>query len=207
MGFGAGGPKRPRRPRRRVPRCSLEDARPDPARAPGAAARAGRWNRRLGRDAVLTRRGGPAEHRPRSRSASDPSDGGGAAERDRGRSSFRELDGSPFPDFPWAMPGPESGCAHRQLPPGKAGGVTNGHRFHRATGGPGPPAAHPAPSEILESFRIFGRCPPVHPRRVRHRLPSNQAISQGGDHSATRAAGGGSAYACFITARRVQCAG
>ena len=206
MGFGARGPTRPGRLWRHVlpSRTSWSmQSQIQPARRGGRRARS-RLNRGVGGEAGRTLSGGPDTIRPRSRSDSDPSDGGGAAQRDRGRSSFRELDGSPLPDFPWAMPGPRSGYAHRQLPPGKAGGVTNGHHFHRAAGAIGPPAARPAPSEILESFRNFGRCPPVHPRRVRHRRPANQAISRGGDHGATRAAGGGSVYACFIATRRVQ---
>jgi hypothetical protein len=36
-----------------------------------------------------------------------------------------------------------------------------------------PPAAHHVPSEVLESFRNLGRFPPVHPVRVRQRIPSN----------------------------------
>jgi len=53
---------------------------------------------------------------------------------------------------------------------------------------PGPPAERHAPSEILESFRSLVRFPPGHPWRVRHRIPSNQAFSQGGDRGETREA-------------------
>lgn len=49
-----------------------------------------RLNRGVGRKTVLNLRGGVDENRPRSRSTSDPSDGGGAVKRDRGRPSFRD---------------------------------------------------------------------------------------------------------------------
>jgi hypothetical protein len=52
----------------------------------------------------------------------------------------------------------------------------------------GIPAERHAPSEILESFRSLVRFPPVHPWRVCHRIPSNQAFSPGGDHGETREA-------------------
>jgi hypothetical protein len=55
---------------------------------PGARPAHRLLNRGVGRTAVLHLRGGVAALRPRSRSASDPSDGDAAGPRDRGRSSF-----------------------------------------------------------------------------------------------------------------------
>jgi len=43
----------------------------------------------------------------------------------------------------------------------------------------GAPAAHPAPSEIMESLRNLGRFPPLTPQRGRRGMLANPAFSPG----------------------------
>ena len=130
MRFGARGPTRRRHPWRHVLPYFLEYAKPDPDRAPGGRRARSRLNREVGGETDRTLSGGPDTIRPRSRSDSDPSDGGGAAQRDCGRSSFRELDGSPPSRLPVGDARPSVRIRASSATPGKAGGVTNGHRFH-----------------------------------------------------------------------------
>jgi hypothetical protein len=187
MGFGARGPKKPVTRGAASSRTSWSmQSQIQPARRGGRRA-SSRLNRGVGGEAGRTLSGGPDTIRPRSRSDSDPSDGGGAAQRDCGRSSFRELDGSLRPDFPGAMPGPRSGYVHRELPQGKAGGVTNGRR---STERPGPAAPREAARVIRDSgavpkFRAVPACPaverappqPVQPGVFTGRRPRRAACS------------------------------
>ncbi|HEX7551106.1 MAG TPA: hypothetical protein VF579_11100, partial [Candidatus Methylomirabilis sp.] len=66
------------------------------------------------------------------------------------------------------------------------GGIHIDKQFHREVWAPGTFTERHATSEKLESFRNIVRFPPVHPRRVRRRIQSNQVFSQGGDRVETR---------------------
>ena len=96
------------------------------------AARAGLWKRGVGGAAGRPLSGGPAAIRPRSRSASKPSDVKGTWSH-AGRTIELPWAGRLPPSrLPVGDAWPSVRIRASSATPGKAGGMTNGNRFHRA---------------------------------------------------------------------------
>ncbi len=167
MGFGARGPTRRRRPRRHVLPYFLEYAKPDPDRAPGGRRARSRLNREVGGETAGFSAAGP------TRSARDlgatPTRRMGEAplSATAGARAFVSGTAPPPSRLPVGDARPSVRIRASSATLGKAGGVTNGHRFH--------PPRHPrswSHSEISGGVRqsIHGECSTAaHPIRRCHR--------------------------------------